>query len=100
MLVWETFGPQDSTNLYNYPAVIFGDSFASRTILLTVRGVNVHTSLSRLILNISCRFKLLNYFHDSGVFSTISRFSYVHFLICAAQQLSDAHVHCVLGSFP
>src|SRR4029434_3533792 len=29
-------------------------------------GQCTHTSSSRLILNISCRFKLLNYFHDSG----------------------------------
>src|SRR4029434_6510747 len=29
-------------------------------------GQCTHTSSSRLILNISCRFKLLNYFNDSG----------------------------------
>ena len=39
MVVLETFWPQDC----NSPAVILGDFFASRTILLTVRGVNLHT---------------------------------------------------------
>jgi len=41
MVVLETFWLQDSTNLCHSPAVILGDSFASRTILLTVRGVKV-----------------------------------------------------------
>lgn len=42
MAVGETFWSQRSTGIYNSLARILGESFASRTILLTVREVRTH----------------------------------------------------------
>ena len=90
---------QNPTNICNSPAVILGDSLATRTILLTVRGVNIDTrSLPGRLLTAT----FLNYCPDrgNGHFQTFELLSYSHFLICAAQQPFVAHHYYILGSFP
>ncbi len=58
--VWSTiflgFWPQDSTNLYNSPAVILGESLATQNLLLTVSVAFVNENLLNIVVNepLSC----------------------------------------------
>ena len=81
------FWPQDSTNLCNSPAVILGDSFVSRTILLTVRGVNVHTSSSRLIFltsPVALNFLIIAMIVEMGIFNCLEVFLYPFPDLCSS----------------
>ena len=77
MVVLETFWPQDSTHLYNSPAVILGDSFASRTILLTVRGVNLQIGpLPGWFLTspVALNFLIISMIVEMGIFNCLEIF--------------------------
>src|SRR4029434_1899230 len=77
MVVVETFSPQDSTNLCNSPAVILGDYFASRTILLTVHGVNVQTRPlpgGFLTSPVALNFLIISMSVEMGIFNCLEIF--------------------------
>ena len=76
----ETFWPQDSTNLCNSPAVILGDSFATQTILLTVRGVNGWFLTSPVAL----KFLTIAMIVEMGIFNCLEIFFYPFPDLCSS----------------
>ena len=97
MVVLETFWPQDSTNLCNSPAVILRDYFASRTILLTVRGVNLQTGpLPGWFLTspVALNFLTIALIVEMGIFNCLDIFLYSFPDFCSSTTFCHTSTLC------